>query len=162
MRIMTSYFYQIRNMKQNYIPLSTAHGDPLWFHDGTYDQDIQFKDKNGVWIGLRAEPFVPGECCDGLCAGPEYCNPPDPATCDFLSAYKAQLDLLNFDEIWQRFERLANEIQTQEGFEEEPVCVLIFHEAYWNPCSERWKVIEWFKEHGYDIKEFNFEKLKKI
>ena len=161
MKIMTSYFYQVRNMKPYHIPLATSVGDPLWFHQGTRDLTIQFKDKNGVWNGLRAEPFVPGETCEGLCAGPDWCDPPDPAKCDFLQAYKAQLDMLNFDEIWKRFERLANEIKELEGFTEEPICVLLFHEAYWNPCSERWKVIEWFKEHGYDIQEFNLKNIKR-
>ena len=46
MQIMTSYFYQVRFMKPNMIPLSTALSDPQWFHKGTYDKTIQFKDKN--------------------------------------------------------------------------------------------------------------------
>ena len=62
MKIMTSYFYQIRFMKQNYIPLSTAIWDPKWFHQNK-GQDFQFKDKNGVWNGLRAEIFMPGKEC---------------------------------------------------------------------------------------------------
>ena len=161
MKILTSYFYQIRNMSNNMIPLSTAKFDPTWFHQGTYDLSIQFKDKNGVWNGLRAEPFVPGEECTGLCFGSEYCDPPNPDKCDFLRIYKQQLDRLDFNEIWNRFERLSNEIQKLEGFLEEPVCILLFHEAYWNPCSERWMVIKWFQEHGYDIKEFNLENIKR-
>lgn len=156
MKIMTSYFYQIRFMKQNYIPLSTALSDPKWFHKGTYDKNIQFKDKNGVWNGLRAEPFMPGEECEGLCHGRDVCNAYGPQTCSFLKTYKRQLDKLDYDEILERFRKIGEAIQKQEGFEEEPVFVLIFHEAYDNPCSERWPVQEWFKEHNYDIKEFNF------
>ena len=140
-------------MKSNYIPLSTCVGDPQWFHQGTYNKSIQFKDKNGVWNGLRAEPFVPGEECNGLCGGAPC--PRSPGECLFLNTYKHQLNQLNFDEVIQRFENIANTIQQLEGFTEEPVCVLIFHEKYDNPCSERWPVVEWFKEHHYPIQEFN-------
>ncbi len=52
---------------------------------------------------------------------------------------------------------LANSVQEAEGFTEEPIVVLIFHEKYDNPCSERWAVQQWFKENGMEIKEFNKE-----
>ena len=154
MKILTSYFYQIRNMKQNYIPLSTAVWDPKWFHQGK-GNGYQWKDKNGVWNGLRAEPFVPGEACEGLCRGPETCMAYSPQTCSFLKTYYNQLEQLDFQEIISRFETLGNQIKEIEGFKEEPILVLIFHEKYDNPCSERWPVQEWFKEHGYPIEEFN-------
>lgn len=32
MKILISYFYQIRFFKPNMIPLSTAAFDPKWFH----------------------------------------------------------------------------------------------------------------------------------
>ena len=155
MEIMVSYFYQIRFMTKNMIPLSTCVGDPKWFHQGTYNKSIQWKDKNGVWNGLRAEPFVPGEECEGLCYGRETCNAYGPSACTFLKTYKAQLDKLDFNDILNRFAVLGQQIQESEGFKEEPVFVLIFHEKYDNPCSERWPVIDWFKEHGYVVKEFN-------
>lgn len=154
MKILTSYFYQIRNMKQNYIPLSTAVWDPKWFHQGK-GNNYQWKDKNGIWNGLRAEPFVPGKACEGLCRGPEVCNAYSPKTCAFLKTYRKQLDNLNFQEILKRFEDLGLKIQKTEGFQEEPVLVLIFHEKYDNPCSERWPVQDWFKDNDYPIKEFN-------
>ena len=31
MKIYTSYFYQIRNFKQNMIPISTCLSDPEWY-----------------------------------------------------------------------------------------------------------------------------------
>lgn len=157
MKIMTSYFYQIRFMKQNYIPLSTCVGDPKWFHKNSYDKSFQWKDKNGVWNGLRAEPFVPGAECDGLCHGRETCNAYGPQTCSFLKAYRRQLDKLDFNEILERFQHIGTAIQKVEGFTEEPVYVLIVHEAYDNPCSERWVIQDWFKDNGYEIKEFNKE-----
>ena len=164
MKIMTSYFYQIRNMTKNMIPLSTAVGDPAWFHNGTYDKTFQYKDKNGVWNGLRADPFVPDKTCEGLCRGPETCNYLGPHTCAFLKTYRAQLDKLDFDEIMDRFEKVTTAVQETEGFEEEPVVVLIFHEKYDNPCSERWPVQAWFKDHGIEVEEFNLlvEKEKEV
>lgn len=155
MKIMTSYFYQIRFMKPNYIPLSTAKWDPKWFYKNQH-QGFQWKDKNGVWNGLRAEPFVPGVECDGLCHGRETCNAYGPQTCSFLKAYRRQLDKLDFNEVLNRFQKLGKQIQKVEGFSEEPIYVLIVHEAYDNPCSERWVIQDWFKDSGYNIKEFNF------
>ena len=153
MKILTSYFYQIRNMKQNYIPLSTAVWDPKWFHQNK-GNSYQWKDKNGVWNGLRAEPFVPSEACEGLCRGPETCMAYGPQTCSFLKTYYNQLEQLDFQEIISRFETLGNQIKEVEGFKEEPILVLIFHEKYDNPCSERWPVQNWFKAHDYPIEEF--------
>lgn len=154
MQIMTSYFYQIRFMKPNFIPLSTAIWDPKWFHQNK-GHNFQWKDKNGVWNGLRAEPFVPGKQCNGLCYGPPCKELPQ--YCKFLQVYKNQLDNLDFNNILQRFKILGQKIQLNSNFQEEPVYILLVHEAYDNPCSERWMIQQWFKEHGYDIKEFNKE-----
>ena len=156
MQILTSYFYQIRFMQPNYIPLSTAVWDPGWFYDYKY-QGYQWKDKNGVWNGLRAEPFVPGPQCQNLCRGPEYCQTGDPYSCDFLQAYRKQLNQLDIHDIIKRIYSIGQEIKKVEQFEEEPIVVFIFHEAFTNLCSERWVVRNWFIEHGYEIKEFNFE-----
>lgn len=158
MKIQTSYFYQVRFMKPNMIPLSTAKWDPRWFHKNN-GQSFQFKDKNGVWNGLRAEPFVPGESCDGLCRGPEYCNSKDPNSCQFLKAYYNQLNELNFEEIINRFEILGKTIQKDEGFIEEPILILLVHEAFTNPCSERWAIQKWFKDHNFPITEFRLEDI---
>lgn len=138
------------------IPLSTAVWDPKWFHQNQ-NQSYQWKDKNGVWNGLRAEPFVPGITCDGLCRGPEYCKTGNPQTCSFLQEYRKQLDNLDIKDIIQRINALGKEVQEQEQFTDEPVIVFIFHETFTNPCSERWVVRDWFKDNGYEVKEFNFE-----
>lgn len=155
MKIQTSYFYQVRFMKPNMIPLSTAKWDPKWFHQNK-GQFFQFKDKNGVWNGLRAEPFVPGESCDGLCRGLDYCSNGNPDKCDFLKAYRKQLDKLNFEEIITRFKNLSETIRRDEGFTQEPVLILLVHEAYTNPCSERWVIQDWFKDNNYPIHEFRY------
>lgn len=155
MKIQTSYFYQVRFMKPNCIPLSTAKYDPHWFHQN-HGQNYQFKDKNGVWNGLRADPFVPDSSCDGLCSGPANCVGTDPSSCSFLKAYSKQLERLNFELILHRMYNIGRCIQKDEGFQEDPVIILLVHEAYTNPCSERWIIQDWFKNHDYPITEFRY------
>jgi hypothetical protein len=49
-------------------------------------------------------------------------------------------------------------VQAEEGFTEEPIIVLIVHEATNNPCSERRVIQEWFRDNGYPIEEFVHQK----
>ena len=154
MKIYTSYFYQIRFMNPNIIPMSTAVWDPKWYHDNK-GKSYVYKDKNGTYIGLKADPFVPDESCDGLCYGPETCSSGDPSKCDFLRVYRKQLDSLDFDEVMSGLYNLAHFIKDQENLDIFPDIALIFHEAPNNPCSERWAVQSWFRDHGYGITEFN-------
>lgn len=136
------------------IPVSTAKWDPKWFHQNK-NQKYEWKDKNGVWNGIRAEVFAPGPLCDNLCRGPECCDTGNPQNCEFLKAYRKQLDNLDFKEIIQRIYKLGKSVQENESFTEEPIIVLIVHEAPSNPCSERRVIKEWFKENGYSLEEFN-------
>lgn len=151
MKILTSYFYQIRNFKPNMIPLSTAVSDPKWFHRGQGNNFV-FKDNNGIYNGIRAEPFVP-QCSWGDCVGVKSCSY-KPEKCSFLSNYYKQLQELNFNEIMERFNSLAARIVARDSLIEEPVMVLIFYEPPDNPCSERRIVQRWFKENGYIINEY--------
>lgn len=153
MQILISYFYQIRFFKPNMIPLSTAVWDPQWFHQGK-GHNYQFKDKNGVWNGIRANDFMPGAECEGLCSGPKSCSTSNPLDCPFLNTYRKQLNKLDFQNIMSRFEKLGKAVQEKEQFEEEPIIVLIVYETPTNPCSERGPIIDWFKANGYDLKEF--------
>ena len=157
-KILTSYFYQIRFFKSNYIPLSTAVFDPKWFHKNL-GNTYQYFDKNNVLNGLRAEPFVPNKDCVGLCRGPSVCITEDPTTCEFLSTYYNQLKQLNFNSIMERFSRLAAQYKAAKSLSNDIIFVLIFHETPNNPCSERWMVQKWFKENGYELKEFNKEAI---
>lgn len=140
-------------MKPNMIPLSTAVWDPKWFHQN-HNQDYVWKDKNGVYNGLRAPVFAPGPMCEGMCRGPETCLTRSPQTCLFLNTYRYQLDLLDYDDVIARCERMGNYIQSLEKFPEEPVIILLVHEAPQNPCSERRVIQEWFAAHGKEVKEW--------
>lgn len=141
------------------IPLSTALWDPAWFHQNR-GHSYQWKDKNGVWNGLRAEPFAPGPTCEHLCRGPESCNNGDPQLCAFLRTYRQQLDDLDFKEIIKRIYSIGKAVQEKEGFTEDPIVVLIVHEATDNPCSERRVIQDWFRDNGYPIEEFRHQKKK--
>lgn len=148
MQIYTSYFYQVRFMKPHMIPLSTAIWGPRWFKQGH-----PWKDKNGVWNGLRAEPFVPGPLCEGQCQGKDRCNE-KPQSCSFLQNYYKQLNLLDYNDIIARCDRIANYIKTIENFSEEPIIMLLVHEASSNPCSERVIIQKWFADHGQNVVEW--------
>lgn len=153
MQIYTSYFYQVRFMKPYMIPLSTACFDPKWFHQNK-GQDFVWKDKNGVYNGLRAPVFAPGPLCENLCRGPETCDTHDPTKCLFLNTYRYQLDQLDFNDVVTRCERMGNYIKSLENFSEEPVIILLVHEAKTNPCSERRVIQEWFAAHGKEVTEW--------
>jgi len=153
MEIYTSYFYQIRFMKPHMIPLSTARFDPRWYYKNK-KQGTDRKDKNNVYNGLRASVFAPGPLCENLCRGPETCDTHDPTKCLFLKTYRYQLDQLDFNDVIARCERMGNYIKSLENFSEEPVIILLVHEAKDNPCSERRVIQEWFAAHGKQVTEW--------
>lgn len=142
MKLYTSYFAQLRKFPQNLVGLSTAVWNPKWRPMG--------KDKRGV-ICVDCPPFKPGHECEGLCNG--SCNPKHPEDCAFLKTYKAQLDRLNLISIQQSLGKLANEIAQREKLNSVDFAFLVY-ETPTNPCSERWMIQQWFKEHGVKIEEW--------
>lgn len=134
MKFYISYFYALRFMKPEAVPLSTGHSDPPYFHDNR-NRYYVFRDKRGVMNGLRAEPFVP------------HCEYSD----HFMEDYKKQLDALDFDEMMERFESIAERVSPGV---EDPEVVLLVWEAPDNPISERWPLFEWFQEHGVKVEEY--------
>ena len=136
------------------IPLSTACFDPKWFHQNK-GQNFVWKDKNGVYNGLRAPIFAPGPLCENLCKGPKTCNIHNPMQCSFLKAYRHQLDQLDFNNVIDRCERIGNYIKSLEHFKEEPIIIFLVHEAKNNPCSERRIIQEWFITHNKQVIEWD-------
>ena len=151
MKIYTSYFYQVRFFPKNLIPLSTAVGDPAWFHNNQ-GQDHQFKDKRGVINGIRAPIFAPGPDLGGYC-GPS-CGM-EPESCQFLLRYAIQLSKLNFEEVKARFESLRTRILENEPSLGDVNFALIVHEAPTNKCSERVPIQQWFAAHGMRVQEWS-------
>lgn len=136
------------------IPVSTAIWDPHWFHNFTYDQNYIFKDKRGVYNGIRAEIFLMPDDYQCEC-GPKCLNR-DPQNCNFLKDYRAHLDTLDCNYIVQELERIGNKVRELEKFEEEPIIVLIVYEVPKNLCSERKPLQNWFKDNGIEVKEYKF------
>lgn len=153
MKILISYFYQIRFFPRNYIPISTAAFDPKWFHPRDNKKGIFEHQKTGVIYGIRMEEFSPMEIdCD--CK--KDCEH-DPKTCTFLRNYEEWLNnKLNFKECIKNIEYTAMKYNATG---DEPIAVLIVYETPDNPCSERVKLVKWFKENGYELDEFDKNKI---
>lgn len=78
----------------------------------------------------------------------------NPDSCLFLNAYRYQLDQLDYNDIIKRCENIANHVKMHEQFQEEPIIILLVHEAKDNPCSERKPIQEWFASHGKKVTEW--------
>ena len=145
MKLYTSYWAMVRNFPQNLVGLNTTVWPPRWRPLG--------KDKNGVWV-IDCPPFKPGASCEGLCCGPDNCINKDASTCDFLRAYKNQLDKLDFKYIMYKLFALHEDL-ARDGEIEDCDFAFIVYEKYDNPCSERWPIQQWFREYGIKIEEWN-------
>ena len=130
MIIATSYFYQIRNFKQNMIPISTCISDPFWFKPPNNKE--YFFDKNGVINGLRYEPLIV-----------QPLGPPE--------QYRELLDTVDFDKMIKGFQFCANKFKI-----ENPIIVLMVYEKPDNPFSERSALQDYFTCHGWECKELKY------
>ena len=151
MKIKTSYFYQIRNFKENMIPVSTAIYDPKWYHDNRGHSYI-YEDKRGIINGIRLEALITQAQGCGLCP----CEDKNPNTCAFLKSYQEQLEKINFNKMINDIKNFANHYQQYKGFKEEPIIVLIVYETPQNKCSERIALQNYFKSHGFDCQELEY------
>lgn len=154
MRIYTSYFYQIRFFTPNMIPLSTAIWDPKWYH-ANQKQDYVFRDKRGIFNGLRYQPLMPDDSCNGDCRGRDQCKISDPNKCDFLKHYRSQLDKINFQDLLLELKSIADSTARLLGTSDDMIICLIVHEAPSNPCSERVVIQQWFKDNNFPISEWS-------
>lgn len=150
MKIRTSYYYQIRHFKPYMIPISTSLGDPKWYHD-FQDNYYIYKDKRNIINGIRYHYIMAQRNCEGC-----PCNKKDYQNCIFLKQYKEELNKLDFNQIMIDLQWLADEFQKHENISEEPIIVLMVHEAWYNPCSERKVLQEYFNEHGIECKELEY------
>ena len=150
MKIATSYFYQIRNLNSNMIPVSTALGDPAWYKPPIGKE--YFVDKRGIICGLRYEPLIVQKfgtytCpCDSKIAAP---------ACSTMREYRQLLeDKVDFERTIKAFQFCADKFALP--FDDEIIIVLMVHEAPDNPCSERWALQDYFTSHGWDCKELKY------
>lgn len=148
MKIMISYFYQIRNFTENMIPMSTCLSDPTWYHDNQGENHI-FKDKRGILNGLRLKPII---VHDWNCGCP--CEEKNPDRCTFLKNYRELLNKIDFDKMYKGIENFAKRYKEENNIQEEIIMTLIVYETPSNPCSERSALIDYFKTKGIEVKEF--------
>lgn len=94
--------------------------------------------------------------CDGLCLGKNNCKTKNPNECLFLKTYKQQLEKMNINNFIRRAENSLQKIKQQVGFKEEPLLVLMVHEAPSNECSERKILLEYFNSKGIECKELDY------
>lgn len=146
MKFKITYFYMLRFLKPNQIPISTALWDPKWYNR---NGKVYVNDK-GVIFGLKCPPLSPQECTPGCCS----CNNKIPGKCKFIQEYMESLRKLNFLEIRQGLENIAREVQGFMGFTEDPEIVLVVYETPNNPCSERGSLIQWFLENNVNLEEY--------
>lgn len=151
-KIYTSYFYQIRNMNQEILPVSTALWDPKWFHDNK-GKDHIFTDKNGVINGVRYEFLSPDGRCSNLCRGNDNCEVKNPNECLFLKKYEEQIHEIIFEEFIDYVNMFIKYINNSMNANIKGIA-LIFHEAPDNKCSEREVIKKWFFENNYDLEEW--------
>lgn len=154
MKIYISYFYQIRFFKPYMIPVSTACGDPAWYHNWL-GKDFTFLDKRKVVNGLRCEELHPDDRCSGLCYGSAECDE-DPDKCQFKKQYAQQLEEMDLDQFLQRAAASLQRLKEQLKLNREPMLVLMVHEAPYNHCSEREILIKYFNSHGVECEELKY------
>ena len=151
MQIKTSYFYQIRHFSPNMIPVSICLSDPAWYHANQGKSHI-YLDKKNVINGIRFEYMIVQKNVLHRCP----CLEEEPDICPFLQEYKQELDKLDFNYIMERLNWLALYMQEKYKYIGEPIIVFIFHEAWYNHCSERRPVQKFFQEHGIDCTELKY------
>lgn len=153
MKLLSSYFYQIRNFPENYVPLSTVIWDPRWFHKNLYQQ-YEFIDKRGILNGLRWELVVPkmilNEC---PCSKKDEYNGKSQPPCQYLHEYKCYLKSLDSEEVWKDLLNFKLKIKKALHLKYDTLqLVLMFHEKEGNPCSERNVLIPYLR--SIEVEEF--------
>lgn len=149
MKFSITYFYNVRYLKQNQIPYSTAKFPPKWF--GRNEKGEVYLDKNNVVIGLTAKMFVPHlqeEC---------PCECKDNSACSFLKKYREQLNKLDFEDVVNKLETATQLLATSLNIENPEIVLLVFEKPD-NPCSERVVLKEWFKAHNIVLNELEIVK----
>lgn len=155
MRFFITNFYNVRFFKPNCIPISTAIWDPKWFHKNSrLDSGGCFLDANNVLNGIREESLSCKTIYDSAhdC---EVCDHTKHASCGFLTKYRKYLSTLDFNLLLAELNRVAEDVRKLTLYTGEPNVILLVHEKEDNPCSERWPLIEFFKQHDVELKNWS-------
>lgn len=163
MRIFITDFYHIRLFKPNMIPVATTGSWPYWiFSYNNVGKGSIFLDNNNVINGINEETFScfneVFESLDEKCGEAKPCPYLDKVPhCQFMDKYYEYLGKQDFNKLMVEFERVANEVKKINNYEGEPIICLIVYESSKCKCAERPCIIKWFKDNGYDLKEWSEE-----
>lgn len=157
-------FSQLGQLTENCIPISTCTIDPYFFHQKTlskkyYMTEGYYLNDNNVLLGIR-EPFLspsrlnPDVICEKHCQYKE--RVPD---CPFLANYKEYLNKLDFQYLLTEFERVSEEVRKANNFKGEASIVLLVYESENNQCSERKPLIDLFKQHNIELKNWGHSEI---
>lgn len=152
MKFLITYFYNSRFFLPNQIGISTAMWQPKYWK---VEQN-----KQGAIMGICEQSLSPYKVeahCEPECKHkatlPKYhfLAP----KCHFLANYRKYLDTVDFENyLLPEFTRIAEEVRKINNFEGEPEIILLVYEKPDNPCSERDALIDYFKKHGFELKEY--------
>ena len=163
MEIYITSFNYLRYFTPNMIPISTAGGCgwPWWLlKSDNHKEGDYYLNKNNVMIGIQEEclafPKEKFECLTEPCQKncPYKYKAPN---CQFMTEYYKYLKSLDFDRILKEFCRISEDVRKINHYEGEPIIVLLVYEAATNPCGERPCLQHWFKDNGYELKEWNYK-----
>lgn len=142
-----SYFYNLRFLPPEIIPISTALSDPRWFRPGRDGEP--FLDSRGVLCGINFPEFHHPRAygCGCPCTGEK-----NPSECRFLKTYRQHLSGLSRETIIGKFEALGEYLKSQ-GLPVSGFCLMVY-ETPGNPCSERAPLQELWRSWGLDLPEF--------
>ena len=145
-----TYYYNVRFMKQNQLPLSTAMWPPKFFSENSKKNEAHLNDKS-VILGLTIHQFVPQlqeEC---------PCDIKDYLHCSFLEKYYEQLSKLDFNEVIANYESIADKLSDIISAKIDEIVLLVYEKPD-NMCSERTALKKWFKEHCIELKEMEVKR----
>lgn len=140
-----TYFYNVRYMKSNQLPLSTAMWPPDFFAKSS-KKNVAHLNNKGVILGLTIHEFVPQ--CSYECP----CKKKDYKHCSFLEEYYEQLSKLNFDEVIASYKNFTDELADITSMKIDEIILLVYEKPD-NPCSERTILKKIFAKHGIELKE---------
>lgn len=162
-----SYFYQIRNMASNMLPISTAMYDPTWFHNGK-GVGYRYLDKNNVINGVRMNELCmeaykyeflikANADCKTVCSeNSQSYYEKEKSWCPFMASYATCIreknpDFQKFITFCEDYLRLLNH-KFNFGLD---TIIFIVHEPPSRNCGERPVLQQWFEENGYELKEWS-------
>jgi hypothetical protein len=76
--------------------------------------------------------------------------------CKFLTQYREGLEKVNFDKLIDACEEITYTIYINDRVKIDSIVFLVY-ETPDNPCSERGPLIDYFKKHGIELKEWKKE-----